>query len=87
MSDVIVAPETRDLDELAARLAGWLAGQIAGAKDIRIDNLSYPRGAGQSHETVLFDARWTEGGQAREQGCVVRIKPRSFTRVPRQPVR
>ena len=82
MSDVIVAPETRDLDELAARLAGWLAGQIAGAKDIRIDNLSYPRGAGQSHETVLFDARWTEGGQAREQGCVVRIKPRSFTVFP-----
>jgi aminoglycoside phosphotransferase (APT) family kinase protein len=82
MSDVIVAPETRDLDELAARLAGWLAGQIAGAMDIRIDNLSYPRGAGQSHETVLFDARWTEGGQAREQGCVVRIKPRSFTVFP-----
>ena len=82
MSDVIVAPETRDLDELAARLAGWLAGQIAGAKDIRIDNLAYPHGAGQSHETVLFDARWTEGGQAREQGCVVRIKPRSFTVFP-----
>ena len=30
-------------------------------------NLAYPFGAGQSHETILFDATWTEGGVAREQ--------------------
>ena len=79
MSDVIVAPETRDLDELAENLSGWMATKLSGASDIRIDNLTYPRGAGQSHETILFDARWREGGQNREQGCVVRIKPGSFT--------
>lgn len=82
MSDVIVAPETRDLDELAQRLASWIAGQVPGARDVRIDNLAYPRGAGQSHETILFDAHWSEGGETRTQGCVVRIKPEAFTVFP-----
>lgn len=79
MSDVIVAPATRDLDDLARDLAGWMAARLPGASDIVIDNLAYPRGAGQSHETILFDAKWKEGGQDRAQGCVVRIKPSSFT--------
>ena len=82
MSDVIVAPETRDLDELASRLAGWLGTRMPQASGIAIDNLAYPRGAGQSHETVLFDARWREAGHDHAQGCVVRIKPRSFTVFP-----
>jgi aminoglycoside phosphotransferase (APT) family kinase protein len=82
LSDVIVAPETRDLDELAASLVQWLGAKMLGARDVRIDNLSYPRGAGQSHETILFDAHWQEGGQARSQGCVVRIKPSAFTVFP-----
>jgi aminoglycoside phosphotransferase (APT) family kinase protein len=79
VSDVIVAPATRDLDDLAKVLAGWMATRLPGASDIVIDNLAYPRGAGQSHETILFDAKWNEGGQDRAQGCVVRIKPSSFT--------
>ena len=58
MSDQIVAPNTRDLDELAATLSAWLARQTPEVSDIRIDNLDYPRGAGMSHETVLFDAHW-----------------------------
>ncbi len=79
MSDVIVAPNTRDLDELAASIADWMDSKLPGAKDIRIDNLTYPRGAGQSHETILFDAHWNEGGMDCTQGCVVRIKPSEFT--------
>jgi len=82
VSDVIVAPETRDLEQLAARLGDWLASRIPGATDIAVDNLAYPRGAGQSHETVLFDAHWTKGGERHEQGCVVRIKPKTFTVFP-----
>lgn len=82
MSDVIVAPETRDLEELAERLAAWLGKQMPQAGGIAVDGLAYPRGAGQSHETVLFDARWTEQGEECVQGCVVRIKPRSFTVFP-----
>jgi aminoglycoside phosphotransferase (APT) family kinase protein len=79
---VIVAPETRDLDELAQSLIAWLGDKLPDARGLTIDNLAYPRGAGQSHETILFDAHWTEGGVARSQGCVVRIKPGSFTVFP-----
>jgi aminoglycoside phosphotransferase (APT) family kinase protein len=82
VSDVIVAPETRDLDVLADNLRGWVSERMPEARDLRIVNLSYPRGAGQSHETVLFDIEWTEQGARRNQGCVVRIKPASFTVFP-----
>jgi aminoglycoside phosphotransferase (APT) family kinase protein len=82
VSDLIVAPETRDLDDLAKDLANWLAGKMPGASAIRIDNLDYPRGAGMSHETVLFDAHWNEGGKAQSKGCVVRIKPGHHTVFP-----
>jgi len=71
----IVAPATRDLDNLAGKLAGWLAERLPDARDIRIANLSYPLGAGMSHETILFDASWKERGEARHRGLVVRIKP------------
>jgi aminoglycoside phosphotransferase (APT) family kinase protein len=82
MSDIIVAPNVRDLDDLAQALASWLGERLPGVRDIRISHLTYPRGAGQSHETILFDAQWREGGEAREQGMVVRIKPTSFTVYP-----
>jgi aminoglycoside phosphotransferase (APT) family kinase protein len=82
MSDVIVAPETRDLDDLARSLVDWIAGKMPEAANIRIENLAYPRGAGQSHETILFDLSWTEGGTPRSQGYVVRIKPGAFTVFP-----
>lgn len=82
MSDVIVAPETRDLDELAGALGQWLAARMPQASAVRITDLAYPRGAGQSHETVLFEAHWREQGEERQQGCVVRIKPGGFTVFP-----
>lgn len=82
MSDQIVAPETRDLAELAGELTQWLAQKMPDAADIRVDNLDYPRGAGMSHETILFDAHWREGSQERNQGMVVRIKPEKMTVFP-----
>jgi aminoglycoside phosphotransferase (APT) family kinase protein len=83
MSDVIVAPEVRDLDALARDLAAWAGPRLPpGAREVRVENLSYPRGAGQSHETVLFDLGWTEGGERRAQGCVVRIKPTRWLMFP-----
>ncbi|MBB4858505.1 aminoglycoside phosphotransferase (APT) family kinase protein [Novosphingobium chloroacetimidivorans] len=82
MSDVIVAPETRDLDDLSRDLRSWLSGKLPQARDLALQNFTYPRGAGQSHETILFDASWTEGGEPRKQGCVVRIKPEKFTVFP-----
>ena len=71
----IVAPETRDLDDLGTALAGWLSARLPDARDLALFNLSYPLGAGMSHETILFDAEWQEGGETRRKGMVVRIKP------------
>ena len=82
MSDIIVAPEIRDLGVLSGELGAWLAQQMPAASNIRVDNLDYPRGAGMSHETILFDMHWSEGGEQHSQGLVVRIKPESFTVFP-----
>jgi aminoglycoside phosphotransferase (APT) family kinase protein len=71
----IVAPRVRDLAELGGRLAGWLGGRLSDAHAISVSNLSYPCGAGMSHETILFDADWREAASDRTQGMVVRIKP------------
>ncbi|MET0378776.1 MAG: phosphotransferase family protein [Spongiibacteraceae bacterium] len=75
----IVAPAVRDLDVLAAQLAEWLQMRMPGVNKVHISNLSYPLGAGKSHETILFDASWNEDGQLCEQGLVVRIKPTQHT--------
>jgi len=82
MSNVIVAPQTRDLVELGAQLSRWLAARMPGAQDLRIENLAYPFGAGQSHETILFDAVWRQDGRDHARGCVVRIKPTRHTVYP-----
>lgn len=82
MSDVIVAPSTRDLEDLSRDLANWMQSRMPDAREIAIDNLDYPRGAGQSHETILFDAHWKEGGETFDQGFVVRFKPVSFIMFP-----
>jgi aminoglycoside phosphotransferase (APT) family kinase protein len=82
LSDVIVAPATRDLDELAGKLTQWLAARMPAASDLRLTAFAYPKGAGQSHETILFDAAWREDGADRAQGYVVRIRPSSFTVFP-----
>jgi aminoglycoside phosphotransferase (APT) family kinase protein len=71
MSDALVAPRVRDLDELAAQLTWWL-GERLPAQGICLHDFTYPSGAGMSHETILFDASWREGGT---QGFVVRVKP------------
>ncbi|CAN7314341.1 phosphotransferase family protein [Phenylobacterium sp. LjRoot225] len=82
MPDVIVAPEVRDLTTLSRQLTAWLGAQLPEAQDIRLENLAYPFGAGQSHETILFDASWTARGRPEALGCVVRIKPGRHTVFP-----
>ena len=78
----IVAPSVRDLGDLATTLGAWLGAKLPDARNIRIGNLSYPLGAGMSHETILFDATWYEGVTERAEGMVVRIKPTSETVYP-----
>lgn len=75
----IVAPNQRELDTFSAQLKGWLQGRLPQAADLAIDDISYPLGAGRSHETILVDLHWREGGARVDLGCVVRIKPTDFT--------
>jgi len=75
----IVVPQVRDLAELALTLAQWLGARVPDARSLRVSNLSYPLGAGMSHETILFDACWREGTTDRTQAMVVRIKPTRHT--------
>lgn len=74
----VVAPETRDLEVLSDALIDWLGSRIAAESDIAVKHLRYPLGAGMSHETILFDARWQERGRTVERGMVVRIKPTRY---------
>jgi aminoglycoside phosphotransferase (APT) family kinase protein len=82
LSDVIVAPEVRDLESFSRQVAAWLAARIPGAEQMRIEAPAYPFGAGQSSETILFEASWREGGQDRRQGFALRIKPTRQTMFP-----
>jgi aminoglycoside phosphotransferase (APT) family kinase protein len=79
---MLVAPETRELSTTALTLAGWLQGQMPGAKQLKVENLSYPQGAGRSHETILFDVQWLEDSKPQSRSCVVRIKPVRHTVFP-----
>lgn len=72
---MIVAPQVRDLEQLAVALVEWLAARIPEAQNICVANLRYPLGAGLSHETILIDTSWNEEAGPRHHGLVVRIKP------------
>jgi len=61
---------TDALDELRAPLSGWLAPRLA-VDTVRITGMSRP-GGGQSNDTILFDAEWTERGLARRDSFVLR---------------
>lgn len=80
--NVVVAPSVRNLETLAGQISAWLRGRLHDARDLRLDNFSYPFGAGQSHETILFDASWSVQGKSCSQGFVVRIKPTQHTVFP-----
>ena len=82
MSDVIVAPKVRDLDQVSLMLEGWLRSRLPAARSISVVNAAYPRGAGQSHETILFDLETETADGPGRQGCVIRIKPQEFTIYP-----
>lgn len=82
MENVIVAPEVRALDVLAKQLAVWLQRHLPDAHDLRIEHLSYPFGAGRSHETILFDVSWSAEGRGIQKEWVVRIKPTRHTVFP-----
>jgi len=72
-------PEQRDLDKARGVIRDWLAGKLPDARDLTISTLVGPAFTGFSNETLLFDASWREGGEARSAGYVIRVKPTSHT--------
>jgi aminoglycoside phosphotransferase (APT) family kinase protein len=63
---------TRDRAELRERLERWLAGRFGEAE---VSPLAGPATNGMSSETLLFDARWREGGALRSASLVGRLAP------------
>lgn len=64
------------LHDLEAKLAEYLATQLASASDLRVSGLVRVHG-GASRETYRFDASWDEGGNAKRRGLILRRDPTS----------
>jgi aminoglycoside phosphotransferase (APT) family kinase protein len=67
--------EAVTLDQVRPLLAAWLATRLA-VPEVRITALSRP-GGGQSNDTILLDAEWTERGLPRRDAFVLRREPTS----------
>jgi aminoglycoside phosphotransferase (APT) family kinase protein len=72
-------PEQRDLTKAREVFAKWLGTRLPGATDIEVGEMASPSSSGFSNETLLLDASWTEGGQRRTDGLVIRVKPTRHT--------
>jgi aminoglycoside phosphotransferase (APT) family kinase protein len=72
-------PEQRDLEAARSVIGDWLSGKLPDARDLRVSPLTGPAFTGFSNETLIFDATWTEGGEARSAGYVIRVKPTTHT--------
>ena len=59
---------------LEPRVAAYIAGQIPGARDVVVSELSRISG-GASRETYRFKLTWIEGEQARERRLILRRDP------------
>ena len=61
-------------EEVPEAIRGYLAGKTPGASAMVLRDL-HRIAVGWSHETWLFDAHWTEGGEARSAGYCLRRDP------------
>lgn len=70
----------RDLHAVEAVLVAWLPTRAGNEdmRDLRVGNFERPVGAGASNETILFDAEWTERGEAHRSEWVLRVGPGAF---------
>jgi aminoglycoside phosphotransferase (APT) family kinase protein len=61
-------------DPLEDRIRSYLAARLPDAGGLRLEGMQRIA-VGWSHETWLFDAHWTEGGEPRSQGFCLRRDP------------
>src|SRR3954468_797984 len=74
-ADMTMQRSSRDVDDVRARLAAWLATVLPEGADPTVVLHSSVQENGLSSETVLLDATWTEGGQQRAGQYVARVAP------------
>jgi aminoglycoside phosphotransferase (APT) family kinase protein len=72
-------PEQRDLEAARSVIRDWLSGRLPDARDLTVSPLTGPAFTGFSNETLIFDATWTESGEACSAGYVIRVKPTAHT--------
>src|SRR5688572_30265164 len=73
ISDDRPKTSTRDHAVLRAQLTEWLRTKL---DDAEITDFTIPGTTGMSSETVLFDARWTDGyGTSKTDRFVLRLPP------------
>ena len=75
-------PQERDVDALCQNLANWIATQSS-IESVRVSDMSVPEGSGFSNETLLAHLAYTQDGQEKEQGIVVRMRPTNYAIFPR----
>jgi aminoglycoside phosphotransferase (APT) family kinase protein len=66
---------SRDPAELQRALESWLAGRLPQGAGVAVSEVTSPSATGMSSETLLFDASWKEGGEARSGAFVARVEP------------
>jgi aminoglycoside phosphotransferase (APT) family kinase protein len=66
---------TRDPAALRGALRSWLASRLPVDAAPEISEVTSPSSTGMSSETLLFEARWAEAGEAREGAFVARVEP------------
>lgn len=70
-----MALANKDPQEIKGELEAWLGRQLPEATDVTIDKLDVPKASGLSNLTILFDASWTQAGQAVTERLVARVAP------------
>jgi aminoglycoside phosphotransferase (APT) family kinase protein len=75
MEPTHITTSTRDSDELGRRIGTWMATKLPSGTEPTVFEVVKPEGNGLSSETLLFSARWIEGGVPTERQFVARIEP------------
>jgi aminoglycoside phosphotransferase (APT) family kinase protein len=75
-------PAQRD-DELSKKsLSVWFAGVLAADGAVALSDFRGPGATGFSNETLIVDATWESGGEARSHTFVVRVAPSGYALFP-----
>ena len=73
--DLTMQRSSRDVSDLPARLAEWLAGLLPAGAAPSVQLLGGIDANGLSSETLTLDVTWTEDGAGRTAGYVARVAP------------